>query len=179
MTDSSCAKLIKKITSIPRQGDCFRIDERLLGGVKKLCKASDSNVEECMRYLLVDLAHKHGIVRLRSLAVIEVLFARSRRCREITAAGIQLVAAAGGLSMQSHQWPAGIDHEKVRRKVVYLVELWDQSHGHEYPSIFSMAKYFRETMRVRMPDTVVSVMCVNWCWCCSRQLVLANFTCDR
>ena len=67
--------LIKNATKVSNvktssQG-IFDIDEKLLKEIKRRCKDNTANIDEVARYLLLNLSSNKGIIRMKSLIIMD------------------------------------------------------------------------------------------------------------
>ena len=118
------------------------VDENIITNIKNVCKKDVSIVTEAARYLLLDLENNHGVIRLRSLYVINILFIRSNTFRTIVSKDIKHIAKCAGLLRIDGNYKLALTYQnEVESKVKELIELWDISYGGYYPQIRAMARY--------------------------------------
>ena len=171
----SVADCLKKATNPPNPKkeeevrDWKTVAESLLSPIKKLCKRGDASVlSEVFHYLSIDLARNSVISRYRALVVIETLFLRSSEFRNIVCSNIRLVAKSGDLlkTEATSSLPTLSGNTKkvdlrtslleLQTKTKEIIDLWDVLFGDQYPTLRAMARYFRETLRLDMPNVMVS-----------------------
>ena len=110
--------LIKKTTAIPKiKTDLLIVDQSLLSAIKNKCKSDNVSLVNAFHYLSVDLTNRNGAVRIRSLIVIDCLFQRSKKFREITSSNIKLIVKSAGLLKT-------LDANQIRKDVAtsYITE---------------------------------------------------------
>ena len=113
---------------------------------------------ETWHYLSTDLLSRTCSIRLRVLDIIDVLFNRYDRFRELVAenSNINIIARSAGLikTLDSSRIPLE-ESKQLEEKVKGLIELWDYQYGVEFPHIHSLKKYLTETRHLKMPNIVV------------------------
>lgn len=136
------------------------VDESLLSPIKAMVKCGDASLQsEFFHYLSTDLTKTNGIVRYRALVVVDCLFMRSSGFRKITSANIRMIAKAGDL-LKTENSVKSISIERcylveLESKVKELIELWDMLYGMHLPPLRAMARYFRESLRLDMPNIMI------------------------
>lgn len=155
--------LIQKATRIPVEGNAnaFVVSNSLLYPIKNLCKSDDEALSNAFHYLSVDLRRKNGCVRMRSLYIINELFQRSKAFRKEISQNIGVIVACSGLlrgvsNELDNSNLAGNYTTEIENKVKELIETWDSAYGALYPEIHAVARYFRETLKLSMPNIAVS-----------------------
>ena len=163
------ASLVKKATTPPKDGNLFEIAPDILQSIKTECKKNPDTIKEVFYYLSVDLCKRSGVVRLRSLDVIDCLLHRSKSFRELVCADIKQIATATGLLSDSSSGNSsnsslnsssktGIETshaEELVNKGKELIEIWDHLYGDRHPQLRAIARYFRESLRLQMPNIMV------------------------
>lgn len=160
--------LVQKATKVPTDGisNPFVVHSALLSPIKNLCKKDEQSIVDAFRYLSVDLKRKNGCVRLRSLYIINELFQRSKVFRKEVAMNMSVIVAAAGLL---HNMSSEVDNSsladsfrvEIESKIKELIELWDSSHGKLHPEIHAVARYFKETLKLAMPNIAVRILVTN------------------
>ena len=162
MATINCSTLISKLTSSTKQTTPLALDDGLLQALKQNCKLDDRFITDAFHYLSIDLKKKNGMVRLKALAVIDILFQRSKLFREIVADNIKVIVNAGGflssLGSAASELPQSYKIE-VEEAVKVLIESWDGQYSNKYPQIHTVMRYFTETLGLRMPNKQVPVLC--------------------
>ena len=133
--------------------DC-EVGEDLLRPIKDRCRKDQSQLPDVARHLLQDMQRKSVTLRLRCLCIIDMLFMRSQRFRESVCeqGGIRIIARSAGLL---HDENAGEPLEtsgQLQERVKELVEVWDVSFGSQLPVLHAVARYFRESLKLAMPN---------------------------
>ena len=133
--------------------DC-EVAEDLLRPIKDRCRKDQSQLPDVARHLLQDMQRKSVTLRLRCLCIIDMLFMRSQRFRESVCeqGGIRIIARSAGLL---HDENAGEPLEtsgQLQERVKELVEVWDVSFGSQLPVLHAVARYFRESLKLAMPN---------------------------
>lgn len=161
----SVTKLIQNVTKAPKGVTDLRVasivTDDSIQALKSICKKDEQSVEDVARYLLLDLASRSTVVRLRTLFVIDSLFFRSKIFRKVISSNIRVVAqCAGFLSGKSIDCP--LHREFLQNRVKELLEMWDTYYGEFLPEIRALTRHMKEFLRVEMPDINVispSVLC--------------------
>ena len=151
----------------------FDVDEKLLKEIKRRCKDSEENIAEVARYLLLNLSSNKGVIRMKSLSIIDTLFNRSKLFRFSICKGLKTITSCAGFLQaassnsndNSNNSSASIatganapikitkDYaSEIQNKVKELIELWDIRYGNDYPELHAMARYLRESLKVVMPN---------------------------
>jgi len=148
----------------------FHVDEKSLKEIKKRCKENAANIDEVARYLLLNLSSNKGVIRIKSLKIIDALFNRSTLFRHSICKGLKIITSCAGflqiaVGNDNNSSSAGVatsanapmklakDYtEEVQDKVKELIELWDIRYGNEYPELHAMARYLRESLKLVMPN---------------------------
>ena len=158
------------------------ISEALLRPIKGLCRDDAAKVHEAARYLVLELRNRSWLLRVRALNVIDALFLRSRLFREVICGSVREMAEAAGLlqlrasdstdaapssssrssSSSSSSTASAVDTRnaveatsglpRVAARTKELLELWDLQYGAYLPRLRAMARFLRESLKVRMPD---------------------------
>ena len=168
--------LIKNATKVSNvktssQG-IFDIDEKLLKEIKRRCKDNTGNIDEVARYLLLNLSSNKGIIRMKSLIIMDELFNRSNLFRLSVCKGLKTITSCAGFlqvatnnsindasnsssvatSANEPMKLAKDYNEEIQNKVKELIELWDIRYGSDYTELHAMARYLRESLKIRMPN---------------------------
>ena len=151
----------------------FDVDEKLLKEIKRRCKDNVENIDEVARYLLLNLSSNKGVIRMKSLIIIDSLFNRSNLFRFSVCKGLKTITSCAGFLQvatsssndNSNNSSASIatsanapmkmakDYtDEVQNKVKELIELWDIRYGNNYPELHAMARYLRESLKLVMPN---------------------------
>ena len=152
--------LIQKATKEPPNGtNILVVSASLLAPIKNLCKKDEQSLLSAFHYLSVDLKRKNGCVRMRSLYIINELFQRSKVFRKEVSQNITTVVSCSGLLRSlTNDVDGGIASSfavEIENKVKELIETWDSTYGTLYPEIHAVARYFRETLKLQMPNIAV------------------------
>jgi len=157
---SVIANLVSKAVQFPRGSNgslFFTVEKNFLSQFKTLLR-DGSNVnniaEEIFRYLSIELKKKNGVVRMRVLYIIDYLFTRSCVFRNTVSNNIKTIANAADL-MKLGNSVATCHVEEIRTKTMEMMEIWDHFYSHSYPSLHVMVRYLRETLKLKMPNTMV------------------------
>ena len=158
----SIAYMVKKITNPPKEvASKTLVDSELLIPLKNICKSNDmAQLGEVFHYLSTDLiSKKNGLYRLRSLFTIDYVFMRSRLFRSIVCNHINIIIrCAGLLRTQSHKIDNDIASsyvKEVEEKVKELIEIWDLTFGEQFSQLKVVARYLRESLKLKMPNLQV------------------------
>lgn len=140
----------------------FNVTEEHMRPIKLLCKESNQNIDELFRYLSVDLTRKSGISRLKALYIINELFHRSKYFRNIINNNIHLIAQTANL-LKHHSRNNAIIlpndyHNELESRVKEYIELWNHAYGQHYPQLKAIARYFKESLALKMPNIVVNIL---------------------
>lgn len=152
--------LIKKATRFRSKNDHtaadYEVAEDLLKPIKALCRSNDDYVREAARFLLMDMQQKNIVARHKCLCVMDCLFTRSHLFRTLICDEIRLLAwSAGLLRMDDKRDSAAAamsTSEAIKEKVKFLVEIWDLVFGQHYSALRALARYFRESLKLKMPN---------------------------
>ena len=135
------------------------VREELLRPIKEACRRDAQVIPELARCLLHDVQRKNVSLRMKCLAVIDALFTRSQKFRESVCmqGGIRIIARSAGLlhdeQQAGNEAAAALEtNELIKERVKELVEVWDLAFGLRYPALHSVARYFRESLRLVMPN---------------------------
>ncbi|XP_041477105.1 UV-stimulated scaffold protein A-like [Lytechinus variegatus] len=79
------ADLIETLTTSGKPA----LDQDVMKQLKKICKVSDAYVEHCFHLVISQLEEEHSEIRLSAFQVINELFSRSHRFRELVVADMQ------------------------------------------------------------------------------------------
>jgi hypothetical protein len=162
-------ELIRKATKAPKLtsggnsvASLEQVDSTLLRPIKALCRQDDDYTTEAARYLLIEIKHISWIVRLRTLNVIDCLFIRSRLFRELICDSVKIIAEGVGFlasneapslnAEQRNSLTAVSGPARVVVRAKELLELWDMQFGQYLPRLRALARYLRESLKVRMPN---------------------------
>ena len=161
----SIVKLVQKATKAPKDvrdlQTAIIVSEDSVLALKSACKEDERCVDDVARYLLLDLANRSPIVRLKALGVIDSLFFRSKIFRKAISSNIRSVAECAGflggkpINCQSHR-------ELLEHRVKELLELWDNYYGEYFPEIRALTRHMREFLRLTMPNINVSHVLYNF-----------------
>lgn len=176
--------LVKKVTAAPKDGDVLEVAGELLAPVKQACKSSADSTKAVFYYTSMDLKKRNGAVRIRALVLMDCLIHRSKQFRELVCADVKQIAKCMGLLPSSDQGSSskaqGNDRfvasatsyvVELERKGKELIEMWDHLYGDRHPQLRAIARYFRETLRLDMPnilvryDMVMLSVCLLLCRC--------------
>lgn len=157
--------LIQKATKVPIEGNGseFVVASPLLTPIKNLCKNDEHSLQNAFHYLSMDIKRKNGCVRMRSLYIINELFQRSKVFRKEVAQNIGTIVNCAGLL---HSMSSTLDNSnlaasyrpELENKVKELIETWDSAYGKLYPEIHAVARYFKETLKLTMPNIAVGYL---------------------
>ena len=164
------ANLVKKATTPPKTGNVFEVSPTELSCIKQVCKTSADAVKEVFYYLSLDLTKRSGVVRLRALAVMDCILHRSKTFRDLVCSDIKHIAQCTGLlccrentsSFSSAQVansavPAATTcAAELESKAKEFIEIWDHLYGDRNPQLRAVARYFRESLRLPMPNIMVT-----------------------
>lgn len=164
-----CANLVKKATAPPKDGGPLDIVSlEYLSPIKQLCKTHPDSIKEIFYYLSLDLTKRNGVVRLRVLYIMDHLLHRSKEFRTLVFSDIRQISKCMGLlgdqaSSSDRSVPAVTSHSvELQNKGKECIEIWDHLYGDRNPQLRAIARYFRESLRLQMPNIMVRHCCV----CC-------------
>lgn len=177
--------LVKKVTTVPKDGDALEVAGDLLAPVKLACKSSADSTKAVFYYASIDLKKRNGAVRIRALVLMDCLIHRSKQFRELVCADVKQIARCMGLLPSSDQSgsskatnsdrfvaPATSYIAELESKGKELIEVWDHLYGDRYPQLRAIARYFRETLRLVMPNIMVRFQNI------SDVIFVLRFDCD-
>ena len=157
----------RKPEAAASSGSPLVVAKALLNPLKSLCRSGDANVHESARYLLMSLASRSGLARMRALFVIDYLFNRCKLFRQLVNEDISKVVDCCSSLVGAHRSASGSGSgikapdaytAEIEDKVKELIEVWDLRHGREYPKLHCMARYLRESLRLVMPNVQASAL---------------------
>lgn len=160
--------LVKKVTAVPKEGNVLDVAGELLAPVKLACKSSADSTKAVFYYASMDLKKRNGAVRIRALVLMDCLIHRSKQFRELICADVKQIARCMGLlpsdqgtsskatNSDRYVAPATSYVAELESKGKELIEVWDHLYGDRYPQLRAIARYFRETLRLDMPNIMVS-----------------------
>ena len=130
------------------------VGEDLLRLIKDRCRKDTTQLPDVARHLLQDMQRKNVTLRLRCLCIIDMLFMRSQRFRESICeqGGIRIIARSAGLLHDENAGEALETSGQLQERVKELVEVWDLSFGLQLPVLHAVARYFRESLKLVMPN---------------------------
>lgn len=129
--------------------DLLIVNDSFIKDIKDICKSNDNEILNASRCLLINLENTSGIIRMKSLYIISILFARSKLFRLEMSNNIRLIVSSAGLitsidnNNNKNVLPKDYSKEVID-KIKEMIELWDIQFGHLYPQIRAIARYFRE-----------------------------------
>lgn len=141
---TSAAKKRRK-TQTGSSSDSIEEDAALLVLLEH-CSAHPEDCSSVWHYLSTDLS-KRDAIRLPSLQVVDALFHGCAGFRTVVTDAIDLIASCGGLLRADTQ--ASL---VVRAKVLELLALWDHVYGLRYPKVHVLARFLRESEKIKLPD---------------------------
>lgn len=137
---------------MPKIGNKTEIDRSLLKPIKKLCQTIPNVIQDLYYYLATDLKNANTIVRFRALSIINYLVLRSKMFRTIVFFQIKDIALSCGLiSGVPHCHDAGLQNKGKE-----LFEIWDYLYGRHSSQLRAISRYFRESLKLDMPNVIVS-----------------------
>jgi hypothetical protein len=138
--------------------DLLKVNDSYIKEIKDICKSDDNEILNAVRYLLINLSNNSGVIRMKSLYIISILFTRSKLFRVEMSNNIRLIVASVGLisSIDNNNNNNNInksvlpkDYSKeVIDKIKEMIELWDLQYGHLYPQIRAISRYFKEYVNI-------------------------------
>jgi hypothetical protein len=156
---------IKQATAELKEGNNLVVGENLLNPIKSACKADPEAVKSAFYYLSLDLAKRNGVVRYRSLLVLDCLLHRSKAFRQLAVADLRYVARCAGVLKGTNKLSSSTDSRKVsppkdfsvelESKGKELFEIWDHMYGDRYPPLRAFCRYLRESLQLDMPNILV------------------------
>lgn len=162
--------LVKKVTTLPKTGDVLDVDAQLLSPIKQACKSSADCIKEVFYYASMDMKKRSGAVRIRALLLMDCLVHRSKLFRELVCADVKQIATCMGLlnenDLSASRKSQASDRNvspvtsylvELENKGKELIEIWDHLYGDRYPQLRALARYLRETLRLEMPNIMVSI----------------------
>lgn len=163
---------------MPKSGDVLDVAPELLVPVKLACKQSVDSTKEVFYYVSMDLKKRNGAVRIRSLILMDCLVNRSKVFRELVCADVKQIAKCMGLFNPTDQ-SSGAKAQNSDRVVApvtsygveletkgkELIELWDHLHGDRHPQLRAVARFFRESLRIQMPNIMVRTLVFSTYFC--------------
>ena len=154
----SVSKAVQNITKAPKGVSDFcvatTVTDDLLHVLKKICRNDKNATDDVSRCLLLDLASRSAIVRMRSLNVIDSLFLRSKEFRKGISVNIRSIAECAGflggkpLDNMEHR-------DLLQHRVKEMLEMWDMYYGDFLPEIRALARHMKEFLHLVMPDIKV------------------------
>lgn len=152
--------LIKKAVKVPpkRLGVSLidnDVDEQLLKPIKQACKKDGALIKDAVRYLLSDVQRKNITIRMKCLFIMDALFTRSHSFRQILCdeGGIRQIAVSAGLLPDDKSTGDPLTtNDEIKERVKELVEVWDLAFGVHYPSLRAVARYLKESLKLKMPN---------------------------
>ena len=160
----SIVKLVQKATKAPKDitdlQAAILVSEDSVLALKTVCREDESCIDDVARYLLLDLANRSPIVRLKALGVIDSLFFRSKIFRKAISSNIRSVAECAGF-LGGKPINCESQRELLEHRVKELLELWDNYYGEYFPEIRALTRHMREFLRLTMPNINVSPSLLN------------------
>lgn len=158
-----CANLVKKASTPPKDGSPIEVVSiACLKPIKLLCREQQGAAKELFYYLSLDLSKRNGVIRLRVLFVMDYLLHRSKEFRLLVFSDLRQISKCMGLlsdqnSASDRSVPIVTSHaQELLTKGKELIEIWDHLYGDRYPQLRAIARYFRESLRLQMPNILVS-----------------------
>lgn len=151
----SIVKLVQKATKAPKDVTDLQtaivVSEDTVLALKTICREDKNCIDDVARYLLLDLANRSPIVRLKALGVIDSLFFRSKIFRKAISSNIRSVAECAGF-LGGKPINCESQRELLEHRVKELLELWDNYYGEYFPEIRALTRHMREFLRMTMPN---------------------------
>lgn len=167
---SDICEYVKKAVKVPKSSNDTNSDsnqlnyfviQSLVDPIIAICRKGENESSEVIRYLILDLDSTNVIVRIRSLYIINILFTHSKLCRLLVCNSIKAVIRCGGFYATSKKSSTAVvrqaasnsaAYEYLESRVIELVEGWDIQWGTVHPQLHAVSRYFKESLRIKMPD---------------------------
>ena len=158
----SVSKAVQNVTKAPKGVTDFHlattVTDDVLKALKFSCRNDSKSIDDAARCLLLDLASRSAIVRLRSLSVIDSLFLRSKEFRKRISVNIRSIAECAGFLGGKHL--DNVEHRNIlEHRVKEMLEMWDMYYGDFLPEIRALVRHMKEFLHLVMPDIKVHCCC--------------------
>jgi phage gp29-like protein len=148
----------------------FEVDQQVLNEVLQYTltqNAGNMVTEVLMRHLKTN---KSAVTKMKSLKIIDFLFQNDSQFRRIFSSSQilrELLVSCGVLHASDHHAQTSSSAsvairlaesfgEQVKDRALQLIERWDVKYGLQCPAIRAMKRYLVESLRISMPDVLVS-----------------------
>jgi hypothetical protein len=129
----------------------YVVNENVLKDLKKICQVSDDFLSEAFRCLLDALAYKSPVVRLRALGIVDVLFLRSKKFRQLVCESLQLICGYCGLifvkDCQYKSLVGNIYKQVLPFRCWETIRSWMEKFGDNYPQLIVFMSYYNKTFK--------------------------------
>ncbi|KAH8551528.1 hypothetical protein BGW37DRAFT_494019 [Umbelopsis sp. PMI_123] len=123
--------LASLINDITKTGE-WMLDNEKLKEIKRMCKKSESFVEMSAELIFIQMRKKQAQIRYSALQLVEELFSRSHKFRQLIAEEFpQFLQLTIGIHQQSLPPPTNVA-SKLKEFAVALVKTWYEKYGESY-----------------------------------------------
>ncbi|KAL7746993.1 hypothetical protein RI367_007606 [Sorochytrium milnesiophthora] len=152
MSSLSAKDAIKRLVRELTHAGADELDARELKKLKAACKQSVQNVDYAYEALAVHLRKKHAQVRLSCIQVIDELFLRSARFRDLVCGDLNLVLE-NGLGAHNVQLPPPHNiAERLRRVTADMVQTWIAKFADGYHQLVVAQDYLSQHKQTLLQD---------------------------
>ncbi|XP_033632589.1 UV-stimulated scaffold protein A-like [Asterias rubens] len=130
-----CEQLDKLVEDMTHSGSPS-LEEKPLKQLKKICRISDAYVEHAFHLLSNQLAEEHAEIRLSSFQIMNELFNRSHRFRELLVADMQEFLALTVETVGDYPLPPPKAAAKLlKEQTLKAVQEWNNKYGKAYKKL--------------------------------------------
>ncbi|KAI8578428.1 hypothetical protein K450DRAFT_272843 [Umbelopsis ramanniana AG] len=123
--------LASLINDITKTGE-WTLDNEKLKEIKRICKKSEAFVEMSVELIFIQLGKKQAQIRYSALQLVEELFSRSHKFRQLIAEEFpQFLQLTIGIHQKSLPPPSNVA-SKLKEFAVALVKTWYEKYGESY-----------------------------------------------
>jgi len=124
---------------------CPVLDESKFRNIKKLCKKSDTNIEETFKLTMLQLEKDHAEIRLSAFLIIDQIFRRSHHFRTLMIKDMnKYIPLVFEVDSQSPLPPPKEAMETLKVKAIVAMEEWHETFGQAYKRI-QLAHHYLKT----------------------------------
>jgi len=155
MNERKSSELEKLIESMTTTG-LLELNALDMKKLKSICRQSDDNIERVFRLLFHYLNKNHSQIRVTTLLIINELFNRSHRFRQLICNNLyelfELCLEINGKRKLPKPKSFAIE---LKNKSIEFIQKWNQNFGEEYEELSSAFKYLIDHKIVDFNDRLV------------------------